>query len=63
MFQIDGPKRQVYIKLADKACVQTIIRDTSGQEEYKHNTGELSVVTIAVAGMDTKKGTNSKLTP
>jgi hypothetical protein len=55
MIQMEGPKRQVYIKLADKAYVQALLRDPSGQAEYKHNTGELSIMSIAVVGMGTKK--------
>jgi len=43
MIQIDGPKRQVYIKLVDKACLQASLRDSSRQAEYKHNTGEFSI--------------------
>jgi hypothetical protein len=41
MNQIDGPKRQVYIKLAYQEYVQALIRDTRGIAEYtrKHNTG------------------------
>jgi hypothetical protein len=54
MIQIDGTKRQVYIKLIDKECVQALLRSTNGQAEYKHHTGELSIVSIAVAGMGTK---------
>jgi hypothetical protein len=55
MIQIDGQKRQVYIKLADNACVQALLRDKCGQAEYRHNTGEISIVSIVMAGMGTKK--------
>lgn len=54
MTQIDGTKRQVYIKVTDKTSVQALLRDTKGQAEYKHLTGELSLVSITVAGMGTK---------
>ena len=44
MIQIDGTKRQVYIKMTDKTSVQALLWDTNGQAEYKHLTGELSLV-------------------
>ena len=55
MIQIDGPKRQVYIKLKEKDYVNTIIRNSEAQVMYKHNTWELSLVDIALAGMGFKK--------
>lgn len=54
MIQFDGIKRQVYIKLIDKECALALLRSTNVQGEYKHHTGELSIVNIAVAGMGTK---------
>ena len=63
MIQIDGIKRQVYIKLIDKECVLSLIRATNGQAEYKHHTGELSIVNIAVAGMGTKRVRIANLPP
>jgi hypothetical protein len=55
LIQIEGTKRQVHIKLADKQCVKTVLRDTCGQAEYRHNNGEISTVDIAIAGMESKK--------
>ena len=46
MIQMDGIKKQVYIKLIDKECVLALLRSTNGQAEYKHPTGELSIVNI-----------------
>jgi hypothetical protein len=54
--QIDGKKRQVYIKFIEQSYVQALIRYTNGQAEYKHTTGELSIVNIANAGMGSKRG-------
>lgn len=50
MIQIDGPKRQVYIKLTEE-YLTTILRNARGQVVYKHDTGEVSYVHIAVASM------------
>ena len=63
MIQTDGPKRQAYIKLADISGVQALLRDTCGQAEYKHNTGKISIVSIAMAGMGTKKIRTANLPP
>jgi hypothetical protein len=61
MIQNDGIKRQVYIKLIDKECALSLLRSTNGQAEYKHHTGEMSIVNIAVAGMGTKSVRIAKL--
>ena len=61
MMHIDDMKRQVYIKLAETQCVQTVLRDTCGQKEHRHNNGEISTVGIAIAGKDRKKLRNAKL--
>ena len=63
MIQIDGNKRQVYIKLTDKDYMLSIINGTGGRGEYKQNTGEISLVEIAVAGMGHKKIRITNLPP
>jgi hypothetical protein len=55
MIQINGIERQVYVKLTDKDCMLYIINGTGGHGEYKHHTGEISPVEIAVVGMGYKK--------
>jgi hypothetical protein len=55
MIQVDGHKRQVFIKFVGKECVRELLRNTNGQAEYKRHTRELSLVTLAAAGMDTKR--------
>jgi hypothetical protein len=55
MIQIDGPKRQICIKLMGNECVQALLWVTCGQAKYKHNNGEISIVCIDMADMDTKK--------
>ena len=61
--QIDGIKRQVYVKLTDKDYMSSIIRSTGGNGTYKHHTGEISHVAIAVAGMEYKKLRVANLPP
>ena len=63
MIQIDRIKRKVYIKLIDKECVLALIRATNGQAEYKHHTGEISLVSIAVTGIGTKRVRVANLPP
>jgi hypothetical protein len=55
MIQIDGPKRQVYIKLVEIAYVQALLQSTNGQSKYKHVDGEISIVRIEMAGMSTRR--------
>lgn len=43
--------------------MQTLLRDTNGQAEYKSHTGEMSLVSIAVAGMDVKRVHIANLPP
>jgi hypothetical protein len=63
MIQIDGIKRQVFIKFVDSDSVQALISDTSGQAEYKYTNGELSIVNIDMAGMGTKHVRVASLPP
>jgi hypothetical protein len=55
MIQIDGIKKQVFVKLTDKEYMKEIINDTKGRGEYRYHTGEIFPVEIAVAGMGYKK--------
>jgi len=63
MIQIDGIKRQLFIKLIDNAYVQALLRETNGQAEYKHHSEVLSIVNIAIAGMGTKRVRFTNLPP
>jgi hypothetical protein len=62
MIQIDGIKRQVYIKLTDNDCALARLRETGGQAEYKYPTGELFIVNITMAGYGHKTRSCSRLT-
>ena len=35
--------------------MQALLRETNGQAEYKHHSGVLLIVNIAMAGMSTKR--------
>ena len=63
MLQIDGIKRQVYIKMTDIEGVQGIIQGTGRHAEYKHNNGEISTVSVNIAGMGTRKIRIANLPP
>ena len=63
MIQIDGTKRQIYIKLIDNVYVQALLREANGQAEYKHHNGVLSIANIAMAGMGTKRVRIANLPP
>ena len=53
MIQIDGPRRHVYIKFRDPQRMQAILTATQGQEDFRHENGEVSKVRIeaVVLGM------------
>ena len=55
MVQIDGIKRQVFIKFVDS--------ESAGRVEYKYPNGELSIVSIDIAGMGTKPVRVANLPP
>jgi hypothetical protein len=51
MIQIDGPRRQVYIKFKNAHQVCTFLHESGGQKEYKHDNGMIYTVKIEQAGM------------
>ena len=55
MIKTDGIRRQVFIILINNDCVQSLLRDTSGEIKYKHQVGVVSTVGITVAGLGTKR--------
>jgi hypothetical protein len=63
MIQIDGSSRRVYIKFVDKDHMYAVLKRTGGVQEYKHESGEISVVTIEVAGMGIRKVRIANLPP
>jgi hypothetical protein len=63
MIQIDGPRRRVYIKFVSAEVMQSILQSINGQQEYKHDNGELSVVKIELAGMGMRRVRVANLPP
>jgi len=63
MIQIDGTRRRVYIKFTDEECMNTILQNTEGQLEFRHDNGEISKVFIEIAGRETKKISIASLPP
>jgi RNA recognition motif-containing protein len=53
--QIDGPKRQVFIKFANTERMQHVLQETDGQMEFRHDNGELSMAKIEPAGMGVRR--------
>ena len=63
MIQIDGIRRQVYIKMTNIEKVQAVLHETGGQIEYKYPTGQVSTVTLAMVGLGTKRIRVANLPP
>lgn len=63
LVQIDGLRRQVYIKLTSNEQMISIIQRTSGSVEYKYTSGEIFRVTIDVAGLGAKRIRIANLPP
>ena len=63
MLQIDGPRRQVFIKMKQCNELHRIIQETNGLQEYKHSNGEISQVGIEMAGLRTKRIRIASLPP
>jgi hypothetical protein len=61
--QIDGPKRQVYIKCTKPVTIEDIMTLTKGEVKYEHNTGEVSTVKIGQAGLGRRKIRIANLPP
>jgi hypothetical protein len=55
MIQVDGHRRKVYIKFTHGDRMEEVLKSTKGQLEYRHENGEISQVTIDLAGMGIKK--------
>jgi len=63
LIQIDGARWQVFIKLTDSEKVHAVLRDTGDKVEYKYPTEEISLASIALAGMGTKRVRVANLPP
>ena len=63
MIQVDGPCRQVYIKFVTSEKMQTVLQSTAGKLEFQHETGEISIVHVEIAGMGLRKIQIANLLP
>ena len=63
MIQIDGPRRRLYIKFVSAEIMQSILQNTKGHQEYKHDNGEISIVKVELAGMGLRRIRVANLTP
>jgi hypothetical protein len=63
MIQIDGTRRQVFIKFTDFHFVQDILNATNGETAYKHATGEISPVRLMIVGMGPRRIRLANLPP
>ena len=63
MIQIDGPCRHVYIKFRDPQRMQAILTAIQGQEDFRHENGEISKVRIETVGLGMRQVREASLPP
>jgi hypothetical protein len=63
MIQIDGIRRQVFIKFTNSTRLYSVLTETKEQLEFKHDNGELSQVTTELARMGMRKIRIANLPP
>jgi hypothetical protein len=63
VIQIDGPRRKIIIKFVDVQFAHDIFQMTRSTAEYKHSSGEVSVVRIEMAGLGAKRVRIANLPP
>jgi hypothetical protein len=55
MVQVNGPRRQVYIKFREYKKMREILMATNGHGELRHTNGEISKVRIEAAGLGIRR--------
>jgi hypothetical protein len=63
MVQIDGPKRQVFIKFREPTYAKAIVQRTTGSVNCKPSNGEISNVQFDMAGLGKKRVRIANLPP
>ena len=63
LIQIDGLRRQVFIKFTDPSYVHDILHVTHGTTVYKHTSGKISTVRLEIAGLGTHRIRLTSLPP
>jgi hypothetical protein len=63
MIQIDGPLRRGYKKFNNLDRALSVLQETAGRREFRHDTGELSIVHIDWAGMGVRRIQIANLPP
>jgi len=63
MIQLDGPRRREYIKFISTDKMQLILQNIQGQQEYKHENGEISIVKVKLAEMGVRRVRVANLPP
>jgi hypothetical protein len=63
MVQVDGPRRQVYIKLKECRRMQETLMSTNGQGEFRHSNGVISKVRIEAACLGMRRVRIANLPP
>ena len=63
VIQIDGPLRHVYVKFVAMEKLSSILNNSEGGVPFKHDTGEITIVTVELAGMGIKRVRIAALPP
>jgi len=63
MVQIDGLRRHVYVKFREPQRMQAILTTTQGQEDFRHENGEISKVRIEAVGLGMRRVRVASLPP
>jgi hypothetical protein len=61
--QVDGVRRKVYLKFVSDQKLYAMLQSTQGKVDFHHESGEVSTVTLDVAGMGVRKVRIANLSP